>query len=282
MNDDPVAKSIEIGNKALAKSALNPVALPEWPNTKVSVPNTFLRSALFSAIKPLKDEDRKNLDHVVCASQQGFSIIYTGKELNQDDLRLWETLVNISRATPLGVTCEFTVYSILKSMGLGDSGKERLQLKNGILRLIACAIEINFNGTSAYTSSLITSSESESITDKIKIKLDRKLINLYKQSTWIDLEQRIKLKRKPLAQFLLGYYSSHKKPYAIKIETFLTLSGSKTKRISKFKENIKTALSELIAIDFLSSYHICDNNLVYVTKKTCREQRDNIPGTEGH
>ncbi len=271
MKHDPVSKIMTIAQKALEKSEKKEITLPKWPDGKRGVPNAFLRSALFSATKPAKDEDRENLTRAVCASQNGFTVIYTGKQLNQDDLLLWETLVDMAKATPLGVSCKFTAYSILKSMGLGDSGKERSQLKLGITRLIACAIEIEFNGTRAYTSSLITTSESDSSTDQIRVTLDRNLINLYRQHTWINLEQRVKLKKKPLAQFLFGYYSSHKHPYPIKIETLLELSGSKTKRIAKFKESLKLALEELINIEFLLNYSISDDNLITVSRCTGNE-----------
>ena len=258
-----------IAERALAKSADKAVTLPAWPDNKRGVPNTFLRSALFSAIKPVKDEDRENLTRVVCASQNGFTIIYTGKQLNQDDLVLWETLVDMAKPTPLGICCEFTAYEILKSMGLGDGSREREHLKLGITRLIACAIEIEFNGVKAYTSSLILESESDKVSDKIQVTLNRNLINLYRQHTWIDLEQRMKLKKKPLAQYLLGYYSSHKQPYPVKVETLLELSGSKTKRVAKFKESLKTALDELVKINFLSSYAVSDDNLVSVKRVPC-------------
>lgn len=50
-NNDPVEKLLDLSRRALAKSALKPVLLPAWSETKRGTPNTFLRSALFSAIQ---------------------------------------------------------------------------------------------------------------------------------------------------------------------------------------------------------------------------------------
>jgi hypothetical protein len=41
MNNDPVAKSIELGRRAMALSALKPVSLPEWPESKRATPQQF-------------------------------------------------------------------------------------------------------------------------------------------------------------------------------------------------------------------------------------------------
>ena len=92
------------------------------------------------------------------------------------------------------------------------------------------------------------------------------MIKLYAQNTWVDFKQRAALKRKPLAQYLHGYYSSHKNPYPVKIETIYNLSGSKNKRPTNFKIKVDLALSELVKIGFLNSYEISENK-VTVDKK---------------
>ena len=99
------------------------------------------------------------------------------------------------------------------------------------------------------------------------IQLNKSLIKLYAQNTWVDFKQRSALKRKPLAQYLHGYYSSHKNPYPVKVETLYKLSGSKTKRISDFKKTTIAALEELIKIDFLVSYVIENEKVSVIMKK---------------
>lgn len=250
----------KVDERSLSKD----LKLPDWPESKRGTPNSFLRSALFSAIQ---SKDRVFLYGVVLASQCGITIKFTGQQLNQEDLTLWETLVHLAKDEPLGNICNFTAYDILKTMGSGDSGAEREILHKGIIRLGACMVEISLNGSRTYFSSLIDSGVKDEITGHYTIQLSRNLIKLYKQNTWLDWEQRAQLRRKPLAQALHSYYSSHKSPYPVKIETLQQLAGSKTKSLSKFKQNLKLALDELIKIEFLVSYEARDDNLITVVKR---------------
>ena len=173
MNNDPVAKSIELGRRAMALSTLKPVSLPEWPETKRATPSAFLRSALFSAIQ---SKDRVFLKRVVLASQEGITVRFTGEQLNQEDLTLWETLVHLAKVQPLGNICEFTAYDILKTMGCGVSGKERAILHEGVIRLTACAVEIMIGDQRTYFSSLIDHGVKNEETGHYTIQLSKSLI----------------------------------------------------------------------------------------------------------
>ena len=256
-------KSLEV--KSAAKSELKEITLPVWPETKRATPNSFLRSALFSTTKSATNDDRAYLHRVVIASQQGIEIKFTGKQLNQDDLTLWETLVHLAKIQPLEDVCEFTAYSILNTMGLTDGGANIKKLHDGIIRLTACAVEISLEGNKVYFSSLIASGVRNEVTGHYTIQLSKQLIKLYKQNTWLDWEQRAKLRRKPLAQFLHGYYGSHKNPYPVKVETLHKLSGSKSKKLFEFKQRLIKALDDLVEIQFLKAYKV-SNDVVEVEK----------------
>lgn len=213
------AKLDGLGQKIEARSQLKEVLLPECPDAKRGTPNSFLRSALFSATQGQDNKDRPYLDGAILASQQGFTIKYTGKQLNQDDLTLWETLVHLAKAQPLGNVCAFTAYEILKSMQLDTGGDQRCRLHKGIIRLTGGVVEIIHEDRKVYFDTLIQSGAKDELTSHYKLQLSRQLVRLYSQSTWIDWEQRLQLRRKPLAQFLHGFYSSHKAPYPVKLAT---------------------------------------------------------------
>jgi hypothetical protein len=239
--------------KAMERAALAPALLPTWPETKRATPSAFLRSALFSAVQ---SKNRVFLNAVVLGSQEGITVRFTGEQLNQEDLTLWENLVHLAKEQPLGNVCEFTAYDILKTIGLGDGGIERQILHKGIIRLTACAVEILVDGKNTYFSNLIAQGIRDEETGYYKIQLSKSLIKLYNQNTWVDFEQRAKLRKKPLAQFLHGYYSSHKAPFPVKIETLYKLSGSKNKQKADFKRKIIASLGELVKIGFLEGYSI--------------------------
>jgi TrfA protein len=250
--------------KSTERGLSKDILLPECHDAKRGTPNGFLRSALFSAIQ---SKDRVWMKDALLASQEGIAVKFTGEQLNQEDLTLWETLVHLSKENTLGSICEFTAYQILKSLQINTGKAEYDRLEKGIDRLTACQVKITFNGKT-FSRSLIIGYEKLEATSHYRLELSRDLIKLYGKSDWtaIDWGQRITLRKKPMAQFLHGYYSSHKAPYPVKVDTLHQLSGSKTKRLAKFKENLKAALDELVKIDFLENYNI-ENDLVTVKRK---------------
>ena len=202
------------------------IFLPEWHESKRLTPNAFLRSALFASGRGKDNKDRPYFDNEIIASQQGVTIRYTGKQLNQDDLTLWETIVHLAKEQPLGNICEFTAYEILKSLQINTGKKEYDWLEQGIDRLTASLVKINFEGKN-YGQSLIIGYEKLEATSHYRLELSRDLIKLYGKSHWtaIDWDQRLTLRKKPLAQFLHGYYSTHKAPFPLKVATLHQLSG---------------------------------------------------------
>jgi hypothetical protein len=254
---------INIEKILLERSQSKVVRLPEWPETKRATPNSFLRSALFSTADCKKE--RVYLKDVMLASQQGLSVQYTGEQLNQEDLTLWETLVHMVKEHNLGEVYDLTAYEILKFMNLSDGGANYDWLEKGILRLVATTVIIRHNDIK-FAGHLIDLFVIDEKTSHYKIRLGREMIKLYNQSTWIDAGQRYQLQKKSLALYLHGYFSSHETPYPIKVATLHDLSGSKIKAIWKFKQNLVNALEELIFIGFLEHYRI-DNDLVHVKRK---------------
>lgn len=261
---DPVKNIARLGKRALERSLSKEVKLPLWPDNKRGTPNTFLRSALFSAVQ---SKDRLDMKGVVLASQSGVIITYTGEQLNQEDLSVWECIVSLIKEHPLGCVCEFTAYEILKSLNLPVGGESHKRLHGIIIRLTACAVEIKHAGPT-YFGSLIESGIKDEITSHYTIKLNKELIKLYGKTEWtgVNWEQRALLKRKPLAMALHGYYSSHNHPYPIKLSTLQKFTGCRNKQPAGFKVKVKTALDELVSIGFLSSYSL-DGDLLSVTKK---------------
>lgn len=72
------------------------------------------------------------------------------------------------------------------------------------------------------------------------------------------------MRGKPLALWLHGFYSSHAKPYAVKVETLHTLSGSGTHQLWKFKQNLKAALIDLEGVTGIKG--IIEGDLVAVER----------------
>jgi hypothetical protein len=247
-----VARLERMKQKAQRIDAAAVIQLPLWPESKRGTPNSFIRSALFSAIQ---GKDRAFMKEQALFSQNGITVKYTGEQLNQEDLTLWETLVHLAKGNPLGNVCSFTAHGLLKALGRQTGGDEHRRLHSGIIRLTACAVEI-IHDDRRYFGSLIKSGVKDELTRHYAIELNRELIRLYGETTWtaIDWKQRGALTRKPLAQSLHALYSSHRTPYPVTFDYLRRVTGSRNSSLRDFKRKCVTAHDELIAVDFLESY----------------------------
>ncbi len=237
--------------------------LPIWANDKRGVPNSLLRSALFSAVQ---SKDRQFLKDKIVFSQQGIVIEYTGRQLNQDDLMVWETLVHLVKNESIGTEFKFTANFLLKEMGLSIGAESYDTLNETMFRLVQGALKVSYMNRE-YAGSLINAYALDKSTTVYDVSLNPRMINLYDCNQWTAINWAVqkRLKRKPLAQYLFTFYSTHKKPLPMKVETILALSGSRSKIVSQFKKRLIVALDQLVNEKFLISYDIV-NNLVSVKR----------------
>ncbi|PTQ83153.1 TrfA protein [Nitrosospira multiformis] len=239
------------------------VQLPLWPEPKRGAPNSFIRSALFAAIQ---SKDRQYIKEAVLASQDGITVKFTGEQLNQADLDVWETIVHMARDQPLGTFCSFTAHGLLKAMGMPTGNSQHKQLHSTLLRLTACAVEVTHEGKT-YFGPLIKSGAKDELTRHYGIELNKGIIRLFGENQWtaLDWKQRQELRGQPLAQALHAFYSSHREPFAVKLETLQAYTGSRNKQTASFKRQVRTALGQLVGVGFLSSYEF-EGDLVRVQR----------------
>lgn len=240
------------------------VQLPFWPEPVRGTPNAFLRSALFPAIH---GRNRQYLKREFIASQKGVSVRFSGMQLDQSDLDVWEQAVHLARKHPLGTTCHFSAYSFLKSLGRSTGKSQHEWLKDAVARLAACAIEIS-DGCYTYGGGLVQEFFREEESGLYKLILNKKLLNLYEAGyTGLQWDDRRLLGRKPLALWLFSYYSTHENPHPVKVETLQRLSGSSTAQTKHFKRNLKKALLELQLIGFICNFSIDRDGLVFANRR---------------
>jgi hypothetical protein len=253
--DKAIVASVErIKETARQRDATQVIQLPLWPEPKRGTPNSFIRSALFAAIQ---SKDRVFLKESVLASQKGISVKFTGEQLNQEDLSVWETLAHLARQHPLGHLSEFTAHGLLKSLGMHTGLSQHRQLHSTIIRLTACAVEITHEGKT-YFGPLVKSGLKDELTSHYRIELNRELIRLFGDNQWtaLDWQQRQQLRGKHLAQALHAFYSSHRQPFPVKLDTLRGYVGSRNFQKSGFKVKLRTALDELVKIGFLTGYEL--------------------------
>ena len=266
--DAPEPETDEITPRAPAKV----VSLPQWAEAKRGVPHAALRSALFAAIQGPK---RRALERELLATPGGLEIRFTGWQLNQSDLDVWEQLLHVARLHPLGARCEFTAHHFLRELGRSWSHQNHDWLKRALSRLSASDVEIT-QGQHTYHGSLIIEGVRDQVSGRYIVEVNPKLATLF-QAGWtaLDEEQRRLLRRKPLAQWLHGYLASHAAPFPVTVEYLHRMSGSNTKQIWKFKQNLVAALKTLEGIGVILSFEVVDN-LVSVETIPSPSQRKHL------
>ena len=251
------------GENIREREASRVVQLPMWPEPVRGTPNSILRSALFPAIKP---SDRKALTRKILASHKGVTVRFTGIQFSQSDLDVWEEAVHIARHHPLGTECHFTAHAFLTALERDTGSSQHEWLKDVVSRLTSATVEITHEGNT-YGGHLIDEFYRDEHSGLYRMILNKKILSLYDAGyTQTRKQHRKALRRKPLAQWLSGYYSSHRKPYPLKVETLHALSGSNA-TLKKFKQNLAKALDELVTLGILTSWKI-EAAKVYVERPT--------------
>ena len=255
----------------------NVVQLPLWPEPVRAVPNGFLRSALFGAIAKGR---RRYINGEDLAAVDGVTIRYKGERLDQGDLDVWESVLHAVRLQELGSQCRVTSYALLKLMGKTDTGKNRTTLHNRIERLVANAVTVK-QGRYTYIGGLIRFAVKDEETQEWVIELDEKLRPLFAgdQFTQIEWAVRHELDGQQLAQWLHGFYATHAKPFPMKVETLLNLSGGENADPYSGKQKLRKALDAVAEASAAHgegfSYDI-RGDLVHVEKKAQGAQRRHL------
>lgn len=237
-----------------------------WKDPQRGVPNEFVRSALFPAIQPNK---AKYVEGQTLFGQDGFSITFTGKQLTQSDLDVYEGIMHIARGTHEGNKIRFSAHHLLKLIDRDTGKSQHLWLLKVLQRLTATSLLITRDGKKVFWGSLLPEGTAELEEGKFSIEVNRAMIKLFARGyTVIEWHQRRALGKKPLAQALHGWICSHAKPYAVTVQYLRDLTGSDTKDLKHFRSSLKVALEAIQATGAIAAWQIDERDKVHITKPT--------------
>ena len=274
-----IHQGIQTADKAVREQAPNKpksaeiIQLPLWPEPARGVPNSALRGALFAAIQ---GKDRQALKRTLLSVQKGMEVRFTGWQLDQSDLDVWEQALHLARHHPLGTRCEFTAHGFLKALGRSTGKTNHEWLKDVFARLAGAVVEITHD-RKTYFGPLIEGGARDEDSGRYVVEINPKIKALYTAGwTACDWQQRQQLRGKPLALWLHGFYASHADPYPMKIETLYGLSGSRNKQPADFKRKLRTALTDLQATGVIRGFEISQDGLVSVYRNPSRSQQKHL------
>ncbi|QOF92748.1 plasmid replication initiator TrfA [Pseudomonas lundensis] len=243
--------------------------LPPWPDSTRGVPNVWLRCALFAGIQ---GKGRQALKRELLATVDGVEIRFSGWQLDQSDLDVWETVIHLARHHRIGNRVQFSEVQVLKTLKRSTGTSDRLWLRSALVRLAGATIEMKY-GNLTFFGALLKGAGDE-MTGVYVIELESRLEALY-MAGWTQIEwgERVLLRRKPLALWLHGWFCSHAEPFPLCIETIQRLSGSVNSHPGSFKRQLSKALDELVLIGALVSWRLSSHRVCVIRIPTPSQQR---------
>lgn len=237
--------------------------LPMWDDINRGVPNEFVRSGLFSV---KNTEVREYVPNLLVASLSNYEIRYQGEELQQDDLTVWMSLINMQKTRPMSDTLYFTGYQLIKDIGWRMHSDSYRRAQESIQRLKVTALTTKSKGSeSGYAGSLIRdygwAEADEKGQTKWMVRFEPRIATLFLRdnTTLLEWDMRKKIgPRATLALWLHSFYSSHDEPYPISLQKIWELCRSGS-NLSTFRKNMRNALEKLVTVGFLKSYTMNDD-----------------------
>lgn len=248
------------------------LSLELWPDTVRGVPNAALRNALFGISSTRKTHKKRTL----IKSIEGIELRFKGETFNQTDFDVWAMLLHLGRLQPLGTKVEFAAHSFLKELGRGVGQTQHEQLKEEFARLGSGWVEVTWTKEQkTFAGSIVSKVYRDEETGRSVVILDKDIMQLFAAGwTMLDWDSRLALGKNNLAKWLQNLYSSHAKPYPMKVETLHDLSAS-TEVLRKFRFRLRAALDELVRVGTLTSWEI-KNDLVSVVVVPSKSQRKHL------
>lgn len=258
-------KTLESLRKSIEEREKNKqYQLAFWADPQRGIPNEFARSALFAAV-PLNKA--KYLKREPIFSQKGFTITFTGEQLTQSDLDVFEGVMHLARGIHENNHIRFKAGRLLKLIDRKVGKSQYEWLVTVLHKLGATVIGVEREGKAVYWGSILPEGAAKLDNGEFVVQINRQLIKLFDRGfTAIEWEQRRRLKRKPLAQHLHAWICSHTKPFPVTVEYLRDLTGSETKELKFFRRNLKNALEEIQKTGAITAYHIDEEDKVYITK----------------
>lgn len=257
----------------LRSKGINPTEprqLTIWGEDFRELPNDFARSSIWSVRN--KGEERQVLEGAVLVHlDQKIKITYTGIELRADDDKLlYLQLVHYARNASLGSLVEFNLNQLCTDLGWTVNGRNYDRCRLCISRLKATEIRVTHEemgrgvAMSFIASYSFNDDNGKEKGSKYTVSIPEELILLVAggRSTRLLWEPYRGLK--PIAGRLYDYVASHKQPFPLTLAKFKAVCGSTTADARKWRQMVRAACNELIAVGLVQKAWVADEKIYFV------------------
>lgn len=259
------------------------VFLPSWEKGNFALPNSIIRSALFSSCSnPLTVTGHHKI------KTQGQNAIIVDGHLVDYDRLVWAALLTIAKDTPLAESPDspwttVTYWQLATAMNINFGTSAKKAIRSSLLRLMSARLEVrvkhlNFNLPQLVEISLeevpgrASRKNPDATTERIVFRIPKNVAELFGRASWTKVPESA-MKFSDLVRWLAIYYSSHAQPYPLPLKDLYDFSGS-TCGMAEFKNRLEQALKKLAKEETpeeirVKSYHL-DPEKKTMTVKMCR------------
>lgn len=234
------------------------VFLPSWKDATVALPNALLRSALFSA----GSHSREALFEAPIAAQGDVVLTLTGHQLCDYDRRVFAACLNHYRDdrplspddAPAWVTLSF--YQFAQDLGTAYGAKVHKAIRDSLIRLSAAHLRVRIHRRDIPLPRLIDVAFDDGYaglasndcllrgSDRVAFRIFESMANLFGPADWSAVPQPALTGYAGLAAWLASFYSTHARPYPLKVTDLYQYSGV-TCELREFRRMLTTALGKL-------------------------------------
>lgn len=263
-------------------------SMPSTPPDTTIIPSEMVRCSLFNARRG--SAKREYLKDAKLTSIGNQKLLYTGEDLRQADCDVYLKIIELAaRANPVINIHEdmvahvtFSYYALVKALGIRSFSQASVKrVKESIKRLDAGIVDIQCERLSSLSSArsnptfrfhllnieIMDEANANGPGHTVTCSLPLHLVfllqggNHYTRIYWL---QRSSLKSN-VAKWLMSYFSSHKKPFPITLDSVIQGAGLTTKRRADARVTVQKALDELLFSGFLIKASL-ENDIITVER----------------
>jgi hypothetical protein len=233
------------------------------PDDKWAMPTDFIACALFAAVQTKKKSPFLRGEQI--ANINGYTITFTGQRLTQVHADVLMGIAYLAREKPQGYVAEFSLRQFMRMIGREIGTNSRESLRQLLDDLTGAVIRItNPSGDESLSGHILGKNADSGRKDEAEfsVEIKREFCKLFERGfALVDWQQRIRLKKKPLAAWLHLYFSKFHRPVAVK--ELHRLSGS-ADELRFFRRRLKHELETLKECGAIQQAFIDDDDVVHV------------------
>lgn len=238
------------------------VYLPSWQAGTFALPNSLIRSGLFSvASKLVTATDERTI------GTQGATAIKLSGCLLDYDRQVFAAVLSLAKDSPLAEAhspwIQVSYWDVAQAMGLPYGLNVQAAIRKSLVRLNAARVRIRVNKLDIKLSQLVdvefkkvakrksskAGETEEPVTgEEIAFRVPRPVAELFGYAAWTKVPAAALTGYSGLLRWLATYYSSHAKSYPVAISDMHGFTGS-TCNMPEFRRRLKVALKKLKTAD---------------------------------